>query len=296
MYAARPDDRPRRNEGLAMFRTFIAGLVLVCVSAFAAEQTLVEITTSKGVIVCKLFTDECPLTTQNFLGLAEGTVEWTDAKGQKVKKPFYDGLTFHRVIPNFMIQGGCPLGTGTGDPGFKFKDEINADSVGLDKELMVDATGQPNQGVAYMMKDVQAKVLQPILAEILKAEGVVDPKPGMKLEPAVEKKVRDAFMARVAKISLKEIYTKLGYTYDQTLPSSHKPVRGVLAMANSGPNTNGSQFFINVADTPHLLGKHTVFGEVVSGMEFVDAISAVAKGANDKPVEPVTITSIRRKK
>lgn len=279
-----------------MFRSFIAGLVLVCVSAFAAEQTLVEITTSKGVIVCKLFTDECPLTTKNFLGLAEGTVEWTDRSGQKVKKPFFDGLTFHRVIPNFMIQGGCPLGTGTGDPGFKFKDEINADSVGLDKELMVDANGQPNQGIAYMVPQIKERVSPLILAEILKAEGIAEPKPGEKLDPAVEKKIKNAFSARIPKLTLKEIYTYLGYTYDQTLPASHKPVRGVLAMANSGPNTNGSQFFINVADTPHLLGKHTVFGEVVSGMNVVDAISAVAKGANDKPVEPVSITSIRRKK
>jgi peptidyl-prolyl cis-trans isomerase A (cyclophilin A) len=91
---------------------------------------------------------------------------------------------------------------------------------------------------------------------------------------------------------IRAFYEKVGYRYRDDLPPSHPPVRGSLAMANSGPNTNGSQFFINVGDTPHLRGKHTVFGRVVEGMAIVDAISQVPTGAQNRPSTPVTITAI----
>ncbi len=157
--------------------------------------------TNKGTFKIKLFNEKAPKTVENFVGLASGTKEWTDpASGKKSKKPFYDGLIFHRVIPNFMIQGGDPLGQGTGGPGYKFEDETN----------------------------------------------------------------------------------------DQTFA---KP--GVLAMANSGPNTNGSQFFVTLAATTWLNGKHTIFGEVVEGMDVVEAIGKVKTGAMDKPVEPVVIKHLK---
>lgn len=137
--------------------------------------------TSKGTITCSLFEKEAPKTVANFVGLADGTKEWTDPKtGKKVKKRFYDGLIFHRVIPNFMIQGGDPEGTGRGGPGYKFEDEFN---------------------------------------------------PSLKFD---------------------------------------KP--GKLAMANSGPHTNGSQFFITHVPTPWLDNKHTIFGQVVEGQDIVDNI------------------------
>ncbi len=141
--------------------------------------------TTEGVIVLELFDADAPETVANFRKLA--------ADG------FYDGLTFHRVIKDFMIQGGCPTGTGTGGPGYQFDDEIN----------------------------------------------------------------------------------------------DHKIVRGALAMANSGPNTNGSQFFVVTAgEAPWLDGKHTVFGEVTEGMDVVDRIENVATMGADRPVEPVIIASI----
>ena len=157
--------------------------------------------TSLGKIVCELYEKEAPKTVANFVGLAKGTKEWTDPKtGQKVKKPFYDGLIFHRVIPNFMIQTGCPLGNGMGGPGYQFGDEFD---------------------------------------------------PSLKFD---------------------------------------KP--GRLAMANSGPNTNGSQFFITHVPTPHLNGKHTIFGQVIEGQDIVTKIGAVPRDTRDKPLTPVVIKKL----
>lgn len=158
--------------------------------------------TTKGNFKIKLFADKTPKTVENFVGLAEGTKEFTDPKTDKsVKRPFYDGLVFHRVIEDFMIQGGCPLGTGTGGPGYRFADEFV-------KELKHDKAGK-------------------------------------------------------------------------------------LSMANAGPNTNGSQFFITVAPTPHLDGRHTVFGEVVEGYDVVEAISKVRTASMDRPAEPIVIKHVK---
>jgi peptidyl-prolyl cis-trans isomerase B (cyclophilin B) len=144
---------------------------------------LVHFETDKGEIVAELFEADAPNTVANFTGLAAGTKEWTEPRtGTKVTRPFYDGLTFHRVIPNFMIQGGCPIGTGTGGPGFKIKCEVDDN------------------------------------------------------------------------------------------PRKHQ--RGSLSMAHAGRDTGGSQFFICHAPQPHLDRKHTVFGQVVKGLDVVDAIRA----------------------
>ncbi len=158
--------------------------------------------TSEGTIVCRLFETEAPKTVKNFTDLAEGKREWSDrVSGKKGSGPLYSGTIFHRVIPDFMIQGGDPSGTGMGGPGYKFEDETK---------------GSP-------------------------------------------------------------------YKFD-------KP--GKLAMANSGPNTNGSQFFITVAATPWLTGNHTIFGEVVEGQDVVDKISTVPRGAQDRPKKDVVLNSV----
>ena len=157
--------------------------------------------TSMGDIRCKLLSDHAPKTVENFVGLATGKKTWTDPKSRaKRNDALYDGTMFHRVIPEFMIQGGDPMGDGRGGPGYTFADEVS---------------GGPQ-------------------------------------------------------------FTRAGY----------------LAMANAGPNTNGSQFFITEAPAPWLTGKHTIFGEVVEGMEVVNAIARVERGANDKPKTPVTISTI----
>jgi peptidyl-prolyl cis-trans isomerase A (cyclophilin A) len=165
-------------------------------------QTLTAtLTTTQGPITVQLFPDHAPKTVRNFTDLAEGAREWTDPKTRSVTSAkLYDGTIFHRVIPDFMIQGGDPLGTGTGGPGYKFGDEIHPD-------LRFD---------------------RPYL----------------------------------------------------------------LAMANAGPGTNGSQFFITVGPTPWLNGKHTIFGEVTDGKDVVDTISRLKTGPGDRPVEDVVIESV----
>jgi peptidyl-prolyl cis-trans isomerase A (cyclophilin A) len=158
--------------------------------------------TSEGTIVCRLFEKEAPKTVANFIELAEGKREWTHPNTRKKSTDrLYDGTIFHRVIPDFMIQGGDPQGTGMGGPGYQFEDETK---------------GSPHK-------------------------------------------------------------------FD-------KP--GKLAMANSGPNTNGSQFFITVTPTTWLTGKHTIFGEVVEGQDVVNKITAVPRGRNDKPNKDVVVKKV----
>jgi peptidyl-prolyl cis-trans isomerase A (cyclophilin A) len=158
--------------------------------------------TTQGTIVCRLFEQDAPKTVQNFVELAEGKREWTHpTMHNKSKDRLYDGTIFHRVIPNFMIQGGDPAGTGYGGPGYKFEDETK---------------GSPHK-------------------------------------------------------------------FD-------KP--GKLAMANAGPNTNGSQFFITVAPTPWLTGNHTIFGEVVEGQDVAEKIANVPRNTQDRPKQEVKLNSV----
>jgi peptidyl-prolyl cis-trans isomerase A (cyclophilin A) len=251
-------------------------------AAATTANPVAVIKTSHGEISVELLAREAPLTVGNFLGLVDGTKEFKDPKtGEMVKRPFYDGLTFHRVIDGFMIQGGCPLGTGSGSPGYKFKDEINGKSLGLDKEKAF-AKGVPHK---WLLIKNQAQFNQQIVRPLLLRMGIKDNETLQKRMPEVRQKMEA--------LTLLGVYTNMGYLYDESLSSSPMK-RGMLAMANSGPNTNGSQFFINTVDNPYLNGKHTVFGRVVEGMETVDRITKVdVRMPAATPKEPVTIVSIR---
>jgi cyclophilin family peptidyl-prolyl cis-trans isomerase len=248
------------------------------------ENPVYVIQTTLGDIEMELFQDEAPKTVANFIGLAEGTKEFEDSKTHnKVKRPFYDGLIFHRVIKNFMIQGGCPLGNGRGGPGYVFADEIDANALGLDKIKAFDPKNGPHR---YLMirseEEFQRNLLAPLFREM-----------NINSQEELDKR-KDEFEARLKKLTLKEAYENMGYVYSEN-GSKHSPVRGSLAMANAGPNTNGSQFFINLADTEWLVGKHTVFGKVVNGMDVVDKIGEVKVDSQSKPVKDVKIISIHRK-
>lgn len=265
-------------------RTAILFLALSTLLA-ADPRPQVDIVTNMGTIRCTLFADAAPETVANFLALAEGSKPWTDpTTGAAMTKPFFDGLVFHRVIADFMIQGGCPLGQGSSGPGYAFKDEINATSLGLDTEMALTGE-QLHPQCGYMGQQFFQYLLRPRL----EAKGITEGTPPQQQQAAIM-----AELPLLQKVSLRQFYEAIGYVYDDTLPPSHRPVKGCLAMANSGPNTNGSQFFINLADTPHLTGKHTVFGEVTGGADIVAAIGATKTGPGDRPLEPITIISIRR--
>jgi len=157
--------------------------------------------TTAGSFTVRLHEEEAPKTVANFVGLAEGSREWTDPRtNQKVKTPYYNGIVFHRVIRGFMIQGGDPLGQGIGGPGYNFPDEFH--------------------------------------------------------------------------------------------PKLRHNKAGILSMANRGPNTNGGQFFITLAPTPHLDDRHSVFGEVAEGMDVVQQIGNAPTGDRDRPLKDIVIQSI----
>ena len=275
-----------------MRNIILTGIMMLCILTagigWTAEKKQKEnpvyvIQTTFGDIEVELFQDEAPKTVANFIGLAEGTKEFKDSKtGKTVKRPFYDGLIFHRVIKNFMIQGGCPLGNGQGGPGYVFDDEIDAKALGLDKIKAFDPQKGPHRFLAIRNEqEFQRNLLAPLFQKM-----------NITSQKELDKRKAE-FEARLESLTLMEAYENLGYVYSDK-GSKHAPVRGALAMANAGPNTNGSQFFINLADTDWLAGKHTVFGKVIKGMDVVDKIGAVEVDSQNKPVKDVKIISIRR--
>lgn len=246
------------------------------------NNPLVEIQTSMGNIILELFPEEAPETVANFIGLAEGTKPFVDPEtGEMVTRPYYDGQIFHRVIDDFMIQGGSPTGLGNGTPGYSFRDEINARSLGLDRMPAFDEEGVPHPFLRIgSQAQFQSVILQPLLAQM----GIASQQELEANLPAVEE--------RISNLTVMDVYENQGYEYNERLVS-RLPVRGVIAMANAGPDSNGSQFFINLIDTDWLAGKHTVFGRVREGMDVVDAIGRTQTDEMDRPVEPVRILQVR---
>lgn len=241
-----------------------------------------------GMVEIELYPDAAPKTVKNFIDLAEGKKEWTHpVTKEKSKRPLFDGLKFHRVIADFMLQGGDPAANGSGGPGYFFKDEINAKGLGLDK-MMAVADGRPHPNLLIRNKqDWQRVVLIPLLKDMK-----IDLR-DMKAQQARQGDI----MKRIETMTLKQAYEIQGYKFDDSL-TPYGMKRGFIAMANSGPNTNGSQFFLNVKDNDYLTGKHTVFGKVVKGLEIVDKISKVrTSGApTDRPLKDVVIDFVRLKK
>lgn len=276
----------KKEEFMKKLLLLLIALVFIPAAAALAgdREPVVTIKTSMGKISVKLFAKDAPKTVANFIELAEGKKEFTDPRtGQKVKRRFYDGLTFHRVMKNFMIQGGCPLGTGSGSPGYTFEDEINADQLGLDK---LNAFNREKGPHPWLLCRTQEDFVRIVMAPLYKSIGVSS-------QAAMKERIEE-IREKLISLTLKEAYINSGYRYNPAL-KSHAPERGVIAMANTGPNTNGAQFFINLVDTPWLTGKHTVFGVVLKGMDVVDKIGSVAVDPEtSKPEKDVTILSIRK--
>ncbi len=250
--------------------------------AKSMKNPVVMMKTSMGDITIELFQDAAPETVKNFIGLAQGEKEFTDLKtGKKIKKHFYDGLKFHRVIKDFMIQGGCPLGNGQGNPGYTFKDEINGDILGLSELTAYDKKTGPHPFLGIRSQEDFNRL---IMAPLVKKLGI--------LSNEDFQKRKNEFNEKLFSMSLKEAYEISGYTYSKKLKSV-KPLKGHIAMANSGPDTNGSQFFINLIDTPWLTGKHTVFGKVIKGMGIIEKIGLVKTGTGSMPEKDIKILSVR---
>lgn len=245
------------------------------------KNPVAKIETSMGTITVELFSDIAPLTVENFTGLAKGEKEFTDPRsGAKVKRPFYDGLIFHRVIPDFMIQGGCPCGDGTGGPGYQFEDEC------------FDTKDAPRITGKITSEEDALTVFQNILVPYFRSTQTPDAE--------LVKIVNECQAAQSGKPIMKhdvEFYQKKTGN-DKPLVGKGKlkaPVAyGTICMANSGPNTNGSQFFIvtKKGGCEWLNGKHTVFGKVISGMDVAEKIQNVERGSNDRPVKDVVINKI----
>ncbi|MDF1591567.1 MAG: peptidylprolyl isomerase [Desulfobacterales bacterium] len=274
-----------------MKKTILFALLLCLYVTVAAPLTAAEnqknpvyvIKTSSGDILLELFAKEAPETVKNFIALTEGRKEYTDPKTKvKVKKHFYDNLIFHRVIKDFMIQGGCPQGDGTGGPGYTFDDEINATALGLDKIKAVQPDGTVHPSLLVRSREDFSQIVVMPLAR----------KMGITSQQQFQDRIQE-IQQKVSELSLKDCYENLGYRYNDKLKST-PPLRGVIAMANTGANSNGSQFFINLVDTPWLAGKHTVFGKVIQGMEVADKIAEMPVDENSKPQKAVRILSIRK--
>jgi len=235
------------------------------------SNPLVLMKTSKGNIYIELYKKAAPETVDNFTGLAEGAKEFTEPQSNsRVKRPFFNGLIFHRVIPNFMIQGGDLLGNGSGGPGYRFQDEINADALGLDKVKVKDNQYYQNDAAGMVFQKLQIKSNEERMKRMKEIKAEFD---------------------KISELPVKTVLEARGYIFDSSLPSVPMN-KYTIAMANAGPNTNGSQFFINVVDNPYLNGKHTVFGKVVKGRKVCEDISKVEKDNRDKPVNDVVIQEV----
>ena len=255
-----------------------------------AANPLALVKTSLGDFVVELFVKETPETVGNFLGLAEGTKEFTDpVSGEKVKRHYFDGQIFHRVIDGFMIQGGDIQGTGSGGPGYRFKNEINGKALGLDKIKAVDVS-VPGRPVPH--KWLQTALRDPNGFGLFVVRPVYE-KLGITSAEEAQARMKE-IEAAVGELTLLDVYQNMGFTFlDEG--NSHPMKRGTLAMANAGPGTNGSQFYVNLVDNEYLNGKHTVFGRVVKGMDVVEKIGKVkVSPQGNRPIEEVKILSVRR--
>ncbi|EDY84387.1 peptidyl-prolyl cis-trans isomerase, cyclophilin-type, putative [Verrucomicrobiia bacterium DG1235] len=267
-----------------IFTALVATIGLVTLFSGCAKkekQLHATIETSMGDIVVRLFDQQTPKTVENFVGLADGTRLLKDGEDLSMAKPFYDGLTFHRVIPDFMIQGGDPKGDGSGGPGYSFEDETYTPGQPLTGKIPDEATAEYvfEQLILPHLRENQGKSPVEFIATLfdtMRQNQSIDPM----LDTTVEE-IQEALGNEDPLLSRGELINPVAY--------------GTLCMANAGPNTNGSQFFIvtKKGGTPWLNGKHTVFGEVISGMEVAEAIQNVPTDGPDKPVEPVIINTIR---
>ena len=256
------------NKYLPLLLLLIVFPHFACSDATSAQaimedksNPLMLLSTSLGDIYIELFSDEAPENVANFIALAQGHIEFNDPNSRNTFTPrYFDGMQFHKVVPNMFIQAGSPQYHPLGSPKNLLNDEINADSLGLDNQPVIDDFGTFNPLLNISNRSsFQKELVDPIVSYLkISSESEL-------LERQYE--IYDL----IANLTLKRVYEIRGYQYSTSI-ATRKINRSIVALANSGPNTNGPEFFIATSDLPMLNGRHTVIGRVVEGMETVDAI------------------------
>lgn len=225
------------------------------------SRPLMQLSTSRGEIYLELLPDEAPNNVSHFMALAAGEIEILDpATNTQFRPRYYDGMRFHRVLPNFVIQAGSPAYHSLGAPGAVLADEINANALGLDRMPVLSDAGHFNPLLNITSKtDFDDAILKPLYASL-----------GILTLGDLKNRQNDVMQA-LRQLTVKRAYENQGYRYRTGMPS--RPItRGVIALANQGPDSNGPEFFISLSEARGLTGKYTVIGQVVEGMEVADAI------------------------
>lgn len=247
------------------------------------NNPLIVLSTSQGEIYLELFPDEAPRNVENFISLAEGEREFVNPiTGASTQSRYYNGMRFHRVVPGFVIQAGSPANNPLGLQVELLRDEINADSLGLDQIAAINADGSFADMLNIESKsDFHTEILNPIYER----RNIEDVNTALARQDQILEELED--------LSVKTVYENQGYRYDSAL-RSRAIDRGVVALANSGPDSNGPEFFISLTDAPQLTGRFTVIGKVVEGSEVMDRIGDTAIDPDQFSSMSTLIYSVRK--
>jgi len=248
-----------------------------------SQNPLVLISTSQGEIYLELFPAEAPNNVENFLALAEGEKAFQNPdSGEAIQSRYYNGMRFNRVIPGFLIQAGSPARNALGLQVELLADEINADALGLNQIAAINPDGS---FAAALNIESKSDFFEQILIPLYETRNIND------VDAALSR--QNQTLDELQGLSVKSVYENQGFHYDASLNS--RPIqRGTVALANSGPDSNGPEFFISLADAPTLTGKYTVIGKVIEGQQVMDRIGATAIDPEQFSSLSSLIYSVRR--
>lgn len=248
-----------------------------------SQNPLVLISTSQGEIYLELFPAEAPNNVESFLALAEGEKAFQNPdSGEAIQSRYYNGMRFNRVVPGFLIQAGSPARNALGLQVELLADEINADALGLNQ---IPAMNPDGSFAAVLNIESKSDFFEQILIPLYETRNIND------VDAALSR--QNQTLDELKGLSVKSVYEIQGFHYDASLNS--RPIqRGTVALANSGPDSNGPEFFISLADAPTLTGKYTVIGKVIEGQQVMDRIGATAIDPEQFSSLSSLIYSVRR--